>query len=365
MNRTEAQARFAAEMPVLEHLGLSFEDGVRPAGYLPDEFRRNLGMALDAQPGLTTDPNAGIPSLFTTWVDPKVYEVLFAKNKGAEILGEVRKGDWTMDTILFPLVEHAGEVTSYGDYNEDGTATANANWPDRQNYIFQTIKQYGERELARQGLAKLNWVSEIDMSAVTQLNKFSNLTYFYGVGNLANYGLLNDPNLSAFITPAPKAYGNNKWVTNGVVTASANEIFNDIQSLYIALVSQSSGLATAETKMTMGLSPQSMTALTATNSFNVNVKALLKDNFPNLRIEEAIQYGALSTSNPQGSAGGEVVQMIADVVENQEAGYCAFSEKMRSHVIVRAVSSFKQKVTSGSWGAIIRQPFALAQMIGV
>ena len=112
MNRTEAQARFAAEMPVLEHLGLSFEDGVRPAGYLPDEFRRNLGMALDAEPGLTTDPNAGIPSLFTTWVDPKVYEVLFAKNKGAEILGEVRKDRCDLlrkaDWIVIDEIKKAG-----------------------------------------------------------------------------------------------------------------------------------------------------------------------------------------------------------------------------------------------------------------
>lgn len=365
MNFQEAQANYRAWMPKFESLGVSFEDGARPTCFLPEEFRYNLDLAMDAQPGLVTDPNAGIPSIFTTWVDPKVYEVLFAKNSGAEILGEERKGDWTMDTALFPIVEHAGEVTSYGDWNEDGNATANANWPNRQNYIFQTMKFYGERELARQGVAKLNWISELDASAALALNKFSNLSYFYGIGQLQNYGLLNDPNLAAYLTPAPKAFGNNRWVTNGVVTATANEIFADIQSLYLALVNASAGLANAKTKMTLGLSPQSEMALTQTNSFNVNVEDLLKKNFPGLRVVSAVQYGALSASNPQGAAAGEIVQMIADEIEGQKAGYCAYSERLRSHTIVKAVSSFKQKQTSGTWGAIIRQPFAITGMVGI
>jgi hypothetical protein len=365
MNFAEAQERFRAEMPIYMQAGVSFEEGCEPACYLPEEFRYNIGLAMDAQPALTTAPSAAIPAIFTTWTDPKIYEVLFAKNAGAEILGEVRKGDWTMDTALFPIVEHAGEVTSYGDYNEDGTATANANWPNRQNYIFQTMKQYGERELARAGVARLNWISEIDASAVTQLDKFANLSYFYGIGQLSNYGLLNDPNLSAYLTPAPKAFGNNKWVTSGVVTATANEIFADIQSMYLNLVLQSAGLTNAKTKMTLGLSPQSEMALTQTNSFNVNVEDLLKKNFPSLRVVSAVQYGALTTSNPQGSAGGEVAQMIADMIEGQEAGFCAYSEKLRSHTIIKAVSSFKQKQSSGTWGAIVRQPFAFTQMIGI
>lgn len=38
---------------------------------------------------------------------------------------------------------------------------------------------------------------------------------------------------------------------------------------------------------------------------------------------------------------------------------------MRDHQVVRALSSYKQKRTSGSWGAIIRYPLAIAQLIGV
>ena len=69
--------------------------------------------------------------------------------------------------------------------------------------------------------------------------------------------------------------------------------------------------------------------------------------------------------NPQGSAGGEIVQLIAKNVEGQDSGYCAFNEKMRSHPMIRDLSSFRQKMTGGTWGTIIRMPMAISSMLGV
>jgi hypothetical protein len=111
-----------------------------------------------------------------------------------------------------------------------------------------------------------------------------------------------------------------------------------------------------DSRMTLAMSPGSEVALTATNSFNVNVADLLKKNFPNIRIETAVEYA---------TAAGNVVQLIVDQVEGQETGYVAFNEKMRSHPIVRDMSSFKQKKSQGTWGAIILQPFGISQMLGV
>lgn len=373
MNLQDAINRWNADRPRFEELGVHLP-GVR--SYLPKEFHRDFGLAMDAMlelgaigadalPVLQTTPNAGIPALLTTMIDPTVFEVLFAPNRAAEIFGEVRKGTWLDQTMLFPTVEHTGEVTSYGDYAEVGHTGVNTNWPQRQAYLFQTIKEYGELELERAGLAKVNWVSEIDKAAATILNKFLNLTYFFGVANLQNYGLLNDPSLSASITPAAKGYGGTKWISNGVVQATANEVFTDIQSIFFLLVQQTGGLVESDSKLTLALSPTSEVALTATNSFNVNVHDLLKKNFPNITIETAVQYGSPTTQNNQGNPGGNLVQLFADELEGQDTGYCAFNEKMRTHPIIRAMSSFKQKITGGTWGAIIRMPVAVASMLGV
>lgn len=359
---TEAHLAYQEDAPFLAEVGINL-DGVQ--SYLPDEFRRNYPLAMDAAGTLTTTANSAIPAILTTLIDPDVTEILFAPNNAAKILGERRKGNWLDDTAMFPVVEHTGEVSSYGDFNENGHVGANTNWPQRQAFLFQTVKEYGERELERAGLARLNWIGEQDKAAATVMNKFANLTYFFGVLGLQNYGLVNDPSLPASIAPGTKAVGTPKWINNGVVTATANEIFTDIQSLFSQLVTQSAGLIDAESSIVLAMSPNVAIALTQTNSFNVNVHDLLKKNFPNIRFETAVQYGAKTAQNPQGIAGGNLVQMIAPTVEGQDTGYVSFNEKMRSHPIIKAMSSFKQKVSGGTWGAINRQPFAFASMLGV
>jgi hypothetical protein len=364
MNFNEARAQFAQDRARLMESGIHFP--AETQAYLPESFRRNFALAMDAAGTLTTTPNSGVPSMLTTMIDPTIIEILFAPNKAAQIIGEVQKGSWIDDTIMFPVVEHTGEVSSYGDFSENGHSGANTNWPNRQSYLFQVVKEYGERELERAGLAKLNWVSEIDKAAATVLNKFQNLTYFFGVSGLLNFGLVNDPNLPPSLTPGTKATNSPFWISNtGEVTATANEVYTDIQSIFANLVANSGGLIEATDKLVLAMSPSVAVALTATNSFNVNVYDLLKKNFPNIRFETAVQYGKLSATNPQGIAAGNLVQMICESVEGQDTGFAAYNERMRAHAIIKAMSSFKQKVTGGTWGTVIRQPFAIASMIGV
>ncbi len=59
------------------------------------------------------------------------------------------------------------------------------------------------------------------------------------------------------------------------------------------------------------------------------------------------------------------MQLVADEIEGQDTGFSAFNEKLRSHPIIRALSSWKKKMTSGSWGTVIRMPMGIAQMVGV
>ncbi len=330
--------------------------------YLPDAYRSDFGLAMDAQPPLVTASNSGIPAYLTMMLDPNIFKVLTSPNKAAQILGEVRKGSWLDETAMFPSVERTGEVSTYGDRNNNGRAGINTNFTERQSSLYQVILDWGQREMDRADLARIGWAASIRESGVMILNKYQNLTYFFGVGGgLQNYGLMNDPNLSAYITPSPKAAGGVQWVKNGAINATANEVYQDIQALYIQLVAQTAGLVDQESKLVLAMSPTTEVALTATNGFNVNVIDLLKKNFPNVRIETAVQYGTVSASNPQGITGGNVVQMICESVEGQDVGYCAFNEKLRSFPIRVELSSFRQKMVQGTWGAVIRMPMLIAQ----
>lgn len=342
--------------------GITFPGAV---DFIQPEWKGNFQLAMDAQPVLVTTPNSGIPAFLTTFIDPDLLRILTAKNQAAEIFGEVRKGTFADVVAMFPVIEQTGEVSSYGDFSANGRSSANTNFPQREAYLYQTVIEYGELEMERAGLAKIGWAAELKQSAITTLNKYQNLTYFYGVAGLQNYGLLNDPGLAAPISPAPKTAGGISWFIGNIINATANEIYADIQSLFTQLVNQSAGLVDSKAELTLALSPKSSVALTTTNSFNVNVEDLLKKNFPNLTVKTAVQYGAQSVQNPQGSTVGEVVQLIAKNVEGQETGYCAFNEKLRAGNIVRGLSSFSQKMSQGTYGAVIRQPFAISQMVGV
>ena len=347
------------------NFGISFAEDAQPQMFCRPEWKRDINLAMDAQPQLVTVANSGIPAYLTFFLDPDLLRILTAELEATAIFGEQQKGSWVDSALLFPVVERTYEVSSYGDFNENGRSGINTNFPQRQPYLFQTMCEYGDLEVERVGLAKIGFVAEQKEAAIFGLNNFSNLSYFKGVSGLQNYGCQNDPSLYPAIAPGPKAAGGVSWLNGTQIIATANEIFQDIQSLVIQVINQSSGLINTKSKFILAMSPRSEGALTATNSFNVNVAALLKNNFPNLEVKNAIQYGAITSQNPQGVALGEMIQLWAPEAAGQKSGYCAFNTKLRAGPVIRATSSYKQKLMQGTAGFILRQPFAMATMVGV
>lgn len=308
-------------------------------------------LACDAQPQLVTQSNSAIPYYLTNFVDPKIIDVLVSPMKAAEVVGsEVKKGDWLSETATFLTVEQTGETSSYGDYSNNGAAGANANFPTRQAYHYQTITQWGEKELERMGLARIDWAAQQSIASVLVLNKFQNMTYFFGVTGLKNYGLLNDPALPAQITPTVGAGGNTWPLKTGL------EVFADIQKLFTDLQTRAKGLVNLNSPLTLAMSPLSEVALTKVTQYNVNVSDMIKKNFPNMKVVTAPEYT---------TAGGELVQLILDDYEGQRTVDTAFTEKLRAHPVKIELSSFKQKKSQGTWGSIIYRPFFISGMIGV
>ena len=313
----------------------------------PGSAERNFGMAMDAQSPLVTVSNAGIPSYLANYIDPKLIEVLVTPMRAAEIAGEAKKGDWTLDTTTFPVVESTGYTSAYGDYSSNGRSGANVNWPQRQQFVFQTVTEWGERELERAALGRIDWAARMNISSALTLNKYMNKTYFFGVAGLQNYGLLNDPNLLATIGPA----GGTAWSTK-----DGAAVYEDIRLLFAQLQTQLKGNVETTDRMTLAMSPTISVNLNKTNQYNVNVTDQLKKNFPNLTVKTAPEYS---------TAGGELVQLKVEDIEGQETTTAAFSEKMRAHPIILDLSSFKQKKSAGTWGTIVFRPIAIAGMLGV
>lgn len=352
---------------LLERAGIAF-DGFS-ARMLPEGrgYRDLLGVdaagnlvAMDAAYPLITNANAGIPAMLSTYIDPKLIQVLVAPMKAAEAAGgEKKTGDWTTRTAMFPMIESSGEATSYGDYSESGSAGANFQFPQRQSYHYQTITQWGERELADAGLAKVDWAAQLNIASALTLNKYQNKTYLFGVSGLQNYGMLNDPALPADLTPNTKAATGTAWIdSNGSVKATNLEILQDIQKMFYTLQGRANGLIDVDTRMTLIMSPKSSVAMTVANGTVTTVTAwdLISKAFPNLTLRTVPEYS---------TASGEKVQLVVEEHEGQRTWDCSFTEKMRAHPIIQALSSWKQKKSAGTWGTVIYRPLFVASMLGV
>lgn len=304
--------------------------------------------AMDAAsltPTLVGTPNAGIPSFLTTYVDPKVIEVLVAPMKAAEIVGESKKGDWTTLTAAFIQAEPLTKVATYGDYSADGDSSANVNYPQRQAYFFQTWTRWGERELEMAGAGRVDWSAQLNYSSALGLAKFLNSTYLFGVSGLQNYGLTNDPRLVAPVA-----------ATVNWATGAPEDIFNSLVAQFKQLQTQSQGIIEQTDELNVALAPTALGDLNRVNQYGLSAAKLIRDAFPKLNLVAVPEFD---------TAGGRLVQMWAPRIEGQESATCAFTEKMRAHAIERYSSYFRQKKSAGSWGAVVFRPLAMAAQIGV
>lgn len=340
-------ARLSEHRQRLERGGIILPRGME---YLPEGWRESASLAMDAQPSLFSAPNAGIPSLFTTYIDPRQIKVVYQPTVAAEFYGEERLGDWTLDTASFPLTELAGHTSAYGDFNQNGKANANANWVSRQSFHFQVFTRWGEREMERYGEARVDWAALQSEASNETLNRALNDSYFYGVSGLKLYGGLNDPALPATISPNSKTAGGLTWAVGTTI-----EIYNDFLKMYTALQTAMPALVNMSTPMEVGIPNTLEPSLAKTNDFGKTVREIIQQSFPNVTFTVIPQ---LVTDS------GNLIQLKLRDVKGMPVTKAAFTEKMRVHPVIPLASGWEQKKSAGTWGTVIRYPVAIVQMLG-
>lgn len=327
--------------------------GLEGREYLPAEWRGaadGMSIAMDAQPTLATVPNAAIPSIFSTYIDPREIKIVFAPTVAADFYGEEKMGDWTVDTAQFPLTELTGTTSAYGDFNQNGKSSANANWVSRQSFHFQTFTRWGEREAERYGEAKINWAAEQSEASSGTLNRALNTSYFFGVSGLKCYGGMNDPALPSAISPTTKAAGGLTWAAGTTI-----EIYNDFLKLYTQLQTQLPALVNMSSPMEVGIPNTLEPFLARTNDFGKTVKEVIQQSFPNVTFTTIPQFV---------TASGNLIQLKLTSVNGLPVTKSAFTEKMRVHPVITLASGWEQKKSAGTWGCVIRYPVAIVQMLG-
>ena len=296
------------------------------------------------------DPNTAVPAYMNVYANPRVIEVLTAKRQYKTIAPEVKSGDWSTAFTQFRTLELTGETTPYQDYDANGQASVNTNFPTRQQYRFQTTLRVGDLEQDMNAAARIDLFAEKQRSAAIQLEIAFNKFAFYGVDGVNVYGLLNDPNLNSDLTPTTGAAGNT-WALK-----TADEIMADFAKMYSKLYERSNGWIDSSTKTKLVIAPACMAELNKVNTFGVSVKKMLADTYPQMEILTAAEMVTGS---------GNLAMILAEEVEGQPTVEFGYSEKYKAHSIIRESSSMHQKVSAGTYGAIVYMPFAIVTMLGV
>ena len=318
-------------------------------------YSRDLGLrALAMDAALSTAPNSGVPAYLTTYVSPQVIKNLIAPMNAERIFSPVKNGQMGHRTATFPKLELTGEVAAYSDYGAEGSADYNANYPSREAYYFETTTRWGDMEQAIMGLAQLDAANRVNEASALTLKAAHNRFWLFGVAGLKNWGLLNDPDLTPPMAPKPGAKGNT-WEEKDPV-----EIYHDGLALFQRLVVQTAGLVPSglnmDSPLKLVISNVVSPWLFRANQYGESAALLLKKSFPNLTVEVVPEYSLPS---------GELVQLIASELEGQATGQLGYTELMHAHGVVRSLSSYQEKKSAGTFGAVIFQPFAIAQMQGV
>lgn len=330
-------------MDKLKAAGITF-DGARY--FITDKNRDLL-----AQDAAVTPPNAGVPAVFTSYVDTKAIEVLLAPWNATKIFPEVKKGDWTTEYAVFRTLEAVGTVTPYTDFGNGAASDVNVGFPTRQQYVGQTTIKYGDREQAVTSRAMVDLVSAKQQSAAKVIRTAQNKIYLNGIEGMSIYGLINDPNIPAALTPA-SVDGVTAW--SGKTT---RQIYDDILSLYKQVITASKGQLDQNSEYVLALSPTASVELGKATDYNVSVQDMI------------LQYAKNTTTvvlpELESATAGDSVMLIATSVAGFPTAELAFGEKMRAMRIVPFSSYYEQKLAFSSYGCVLYYPFAVAKMTGV
>ncbi|WP_414454323.1 hypothetical protein [Enterobacter roggenkampii] len=303
---------------------------------------------------LITQANSTVPAELLAYIDPTVIEIMTTPRNARELYSEEKRGDWTTPYFKWRADEITGNTAAYSDFGQFGVAGVNNEWHTREQYRFQTIIQYGDLEQDMASQVKINLAAAKQRAAATTIDIDANKFYLLGVSGKEIYGVLNDPNLPAAVSPISVG-GVTLWSGKDAIAR-----YNDVIKLFTTLVNQLNGLVDEKSKLKIVTSPGTRSLLAAPTALGLTTMKMLEDYFPNAEFVSLPQLGAAYA--PSAS---ETLMIIAPEVLGNQTGLLGFGEKIRMGRIVPDLSSFAQKVTGTTYGGVIRVPAAVAQMTGI
>ncbi len=331
----------------LNALGINYERTAM------DEFR---AFATDANPGLQTSPSNMTPVQFLQFWIPEMVEVVTASRDADAILGRDFAGSWEDEEIVQPVIEYAGQARPYGDKTNLNLADYNTNFETRTIVRFEQDVEVGKLEAARASKMRVDAQGSKRYAASLSLAINANQIAFYGYNASTNrtYGLLNDPNLPAYVSLPNGAAGTSTWATK-----TFNEITADIKAMFAGLrVRTGNNFKPESDASVLVLGVSVIDTLQTVNPLGgTSVWDWLKKTYPNCRVESCIQFDAAN-------GGANVAYLMAERVAGMKVINQYMQDALRLVGVEQHAKNTVESYSNATAGVMLRVPIGVVRYSG-
>lgn len=334
----------------LDKLGIGFEKNAL------NEMQSFYGM--DAAVAGVTTPSITTPIQFLQHWLPDFVEVVTAARELDSIVGRTIAGNWHDESIVQGILERTGQAVPYGDHTDIPLSSWNTNYETRDIVRFEEGIQVGVLEEARAGAMNISSQTEKRAAAAESLAiELNNIGFFgYNEGNNKTYGFLNDPNLPAYVSVA----------SNGAGTPSTNwkdktyaQIVSDLRTAFAALRVQTGNLFKPERDAAkLCISVSCMEYLNVENEFGKSVYDFLKQNYPNVTIESAVQLD-------EANSGANVFYLIANSINGKPCIHQFVQDVFRLIGVEKKAKVFLEDYSNATAGILVTQPIGIVRYTGI
>lgn len=328
-------------------LGIGFKDSHLQAMY-------DYAMDTIAQP--QTTPSIATPIQFLqNWL-PGMVEVITAKQSGDEMIGRSTVGSWEDAQIVQQVIALTGAAVPYTDVGNVPLSNWNPTFVDRTVVRFELGLRVGNLEEAQAARMRVNSAGQKRRSDAVQLEIQRNAVAFYGYNNGLGktYGIMNDPNLSAYVN-AP----NGDWANSTFL-----EIQQDLLTAFQSLRTSSKGKITPnKDALTLTIATSCVDFLATPSQFGNSVWDWLRSFYPNVRVVDAIQLDAAN--------GGEnVFYLHADTVKDSgtdggDTWIQVVPATFQLLGVQKMAKGYEEDYSNATAGAFCKRPYAVKRFTGI
>jgi len=295
-----------------------------------------------------------------TWL-PGFVEIITAARRIDNLIGITTQGRWEDEEIVQGIMEHTGEAVPYGDYTNIPHASWNANFERRTIVRFEEGMQVGRLEEARAAAMQVNTPEEKRRASAVALEIIRNTIGFFGYNSGANrtYGLLNDPELPAYVTVPVGASAATEWSTKTFL-----EITADIREALSSLRIQSGdNVDPSKTPIVLAIAMSARDYLSVTSDFGNSVAQWLQETYPNVRVESVPEFDAAN-------GGDNVFYLYAEQVDDESTDdnrtfVQVVPAKFQTVGVQQMAKTYTEDYTNATAGTLTKRPYAVVRRSGV